>query len=467
MKRVHSTVIEEAMKECLYCNMKIPISYSKQHEVDLHFNETITCKHCGKKSLNTYQQKQHENNTHNDRNCGYCNICEKKYHSISKHNNEKHSGKTFPCDHCAKIFGTKTLLVFHKKSVEGTLVRKQCPECPNSYINLRDNILTFHRGEVRPSHKDKNKCNVCKKLISQYGIEFHKSVCLQQSQTCSLCSKHVTNLEKHLQSMHTVVRSQVCLDIFPGSAVILPILRNHIYDKHIQDICNELQISDCIETEDVTVRERISECFVEHKSERENNRFSCLLCKQSYITRTSITYHMKHHLKYTSRRGKTKCHPCTDCGEMVKPKINHLHKCVIQTFAFMESQQQKKSLEHPDKNKQEHDRLERENEQQEQKYLKQQKLHQQELDNLKNEPDQNEDQHLEHQEEGKNIREKLKKEQEQQKENYEAEQEIKQEELEEEAIEMIKQDIYLQTKEQQNMDQVEEQQLSHHKKNEE
>ena len=242
--------------------------------------------------------------------------------------------------------------------------------------------------------------------------------------------------------------------------MILPILRNHIYDNHTQYICNELQISDCIETEDVTVRERISECFVEHKSVKKNNRFSCLLCKQSYITRTSINYHMKHHLKYTSRRGKTKCHPCTDCGKMVKTKKNHLHECNIQTFAFMESQQQKKGLEHPDKNQQEQDRLERDHGQQEQKYLKQQKLHQQELNNLKNEPDQHEDQHLEHQQ-------KLKKEQEQQKENYGAEQEIKQEQQEEEEREMIKQDIYLQTKEQQNMDQVEEQQLSHHKKEEE
>ena len=220
--------------------------------------------------------------------------------------------------------------------------RKQCPECAKSYINLKDHILTVHKGEMKPSQRDKTKCNSCKKKIFFAEFESHQSVCIQQSQTCSLCFNEVKNLEKHVQSMHVDVKCHVCLEIFPGSALFVPILRNHIYDNHIQDIHAELHISERLDTEDLTERENIAEYFVRHKSTNEGNQFICLLCKQAFVTRTKITYHMKHHLKYTSGHGKRKYYPCSDCGKMVQSRRIKLHKCLINISSIKEQDQQGK-----------------------------------------------------------------------------------------------------------------------------
>ena len=322
----------------------IPRNKLNKHEIELHINDEITCKLCDKKSSNTLQHRQHKSTVHNQKYGGFCIECQKEYKSISTHNNDTHSGQTFKCDHCEKVFKNKTRLLLHQKNVNGTTTKKQCPECANFYINLNDHIRTLHKGEIKPSLKYKTKCHSCKKQIHNADYESHQRICIPQFQICSLCSIKVKDLEKHLQMKHIDIKCEVCFKILTKAAGSIRSLRNHIYDYHIQDICLELQVSKSLTTKDAAEKESIAESFVFHKSIYENGEFKCLLCKKIFYTRPRMTNHMKYHLKYNisgyaKENGSKsyKYHPCTDCGDMIKRTRLSFHKCVIQSYECLPS----------------------------------------------------------------------------------------------------------------------------------
>ena len=106
----------------------------------------------------------------------------------------------------------------------------------------------------------------------------------------------------------------------------LPLLRNHIYENHMESLFAELNITESITTENDQVRDAITRRFCEKKSIPEGSKFKCMICSKIFETMVMMYNHMKNHLKYQSSRASCLA-PCTMCGKMMKRSRLEQHDC--------------------------------------------------------------------------------------------------------------------------------------------
>ena len=329
-KRIHNIEIEGkvGLKKCAFCKEMVPEREINGHRKEFHQNEKVECQKCEKTFMTPSLYKQHFKNMHTTAYTGFCDICQKEVPQLSKHKSEKH--KDSPCSHCDRVFTNPFRLENHMKSVNGTMQRKQCPECSSYFVNLRDHILRTHRGEPKPYQKNGIKCLKCYKWIPKDQYKSHQDSCTIQTQTCSICQKEVRQLEMHLINHSEGVKCVLCPEMFSARKVQYGKLNDHIYEFHIPDIFMEFGIIDDLHTKNNTRRDEIADFFVDKKSVKKDKKNVCVLCEKSFGTRTWMIYHMKTHLRYqVDKRPKT-IFPCTECGKMVSTKKMDQHKCKSQ-----------------------------------------------------------------------------------------------------------------------------------------
>jgi len=330
LKKVHR-IIEKVvtMRQCMFCSEMVPDLHS--HYMEAHKNEVANCKFCDKTFTNPTKYKQHIATVHIRKYSGFCEICQKDCASLMKHNIQVHSSKSFPCDHCEKVFKHEKSLEDHMKSVNGTWDKKQCPECSNFYINVSDHIRRFHRG-----YKGRNKrlfCGSCKKQILQELYEEHKLTCFQSETICHICSASVKNIENHLAQKHKISRIQCGL--CETKATVMGELNIHLETSHFPEIIKELGFTG-FSTEDRQERELIAMKVVEcYASLTSDNKHQCQFCYTETVTKTQILTHMKYHLGYNFKRGKEAkivqsgvCQ-CPQCGKVMKNYQIKTHKCKV------------------------------------------------------------------------------------------------------------------------------------------
>ena len=233
------------------------------------------------------------------------------------------------CNHCEKTFSTQTGLTTHMHSVNGTVPKKQCPECFKYIINVRFHIRTVHRGEIKPFRRNNKRCVICRKFILRDKYDYHKQIC--KPHVCSICFKPVQELERHLLKAHSKgIRCVLCAhsETFQGNKNQSPKgqLRNHIYTTHMQDIFLELGITENLDTEDEKCREDITQYLVDRKSTREGDEHTCQICLEVGNRGTKIFNHMKYHLKYLLPGNRTSS-PCPECGKMLSKTNLNEHVC--------------------------------------------------------------------------------------------------------------------------------------------
>jgi hypothetical protein len=326
LKKVHR-IIEKVvtMRQCVFCSEMVSDLHS--HYMEAHKNEVANCKFCDKTFTNPTKYKQHIATVHIRKYSGFCEICQKECASLMKHNIQVHSSKSFPCDHCEKVFKHEKSLEDHMKSVNGTWDKKQCPECSNFYINVSDHIRRFHRG-----YKGRNKrlfCGSCKKHILKELYEEHKLTCIQEETICHICSDSVKNIENHLVKKHQISRIQCGL--CGMQATVMGELNAHLETAHFPDIIKELGFTG-FSTEDRQERELIAMKVVEcYASLTSDNKYQCQFCYTKTVTKTQMLTHMKYHLGYNFKRGKEAkiVHNgvCPQCGKVLKKNQVETHKC--------------------------------------------------------------------------------------------------------------------------------------------
>ena len=332
VKKVHDIDMEAkiALEECLFCKTMVPGKSLQEHILREHKKDKITCQYCDKTYNSQNKMKMHIGATHERKNAGFCEVCQKEYLYIRNHMNEKHNSEQLKCTHCEKTFKHKQSLNLHMRSVNGTLTRKTCPECQKSVVSLHYHMRIVHQGWTRSS----KHCHNCKTSFPVAKFEEHKAGCHRDFQTCCLCSKKVRNLEHHLGFRHSQVACGFCGDNFAngkggnfakGNGGNL--LRNHIYDIHMESLCAELNITESITTENVKIRDAITQRFVEKKSVPEGSRFKCTICSKLFGTMVQMYSHMKYHLKYMSHK-PSEYSPCTECGKMVRRSKLGQHNCL-------------------------------------------------------------------------------------------------------------------------------------------
>ena len=165
----------------------------------------------------------------------------------------------------------------HMQSVSGTTPKRKCPKCSKYIVNLRDHILTIHRGEIKPRKRNKRFCPACKRFSVKEEFIAHKQIC--KPHTCSICSRVVVSLEQHLLRAHSEdLKCVFCNATFDNTKQLFPKkqqLRNHIYDIRIPDIFVEFCITENINTEKMEVREHNAHYFVDRKSSKEADYHKC------------------------------------------------------------------------------------------------------------------------------------------------------------------------------------------------
>eukprot|EP00092_Neocalanus_flemingeri_P019766 GFUD01021406.1.p1 GENE.GFUD01021406.1~~GFUD01021406.1.p1 ORF type:complete len:753 (-),score=179.50 GFUD01021406.1:10-2268(-) len=327
--KIFHKIIERVvtMRECVFCTEMVPNLHS--HYVEVHKNDIASCKYCDKTFANPTKYKQHIDTVHIKKYAGFCEICQKECASLMKHNVQVHTTQTYPCDHCDKIFKHEKSLDDHMKSVNGTMEKRQCPECSNFYVNVSDHIRRFHRGFKGPK-QFKSFCGSCLKHIPHELYEEHKLTCIKEETICHICSKSVKYIENHLARKHQITRIQCGL--CEMQLTVMGELNTHLRADHFPTILEEAGLlSTDLATEDRIEREKIAMKMVELQvNNTGENKYQCKFCNSETATGTQMLTHMKYHLGYNFKRGKEAKavdSVCPMCGKMIKKYQKKAHKC--------------------------------------------------------------------------------------------------------------------------------------------
>jgi hypothetical protein len=120
LRRVHK-IIEKVviLRECAFCSEKVPTLNLSSHYLEFHKNEELSCENCDQIFTNPSKFKSHVDNSHKKVRSGFCEICQKESGNLKQHMNVCHNEKSFPCDHCDKVFKHPYTLKCHMESVNG------------------------------------------------------------------------------------------------------------------------------------------------------------------------------------------------------------------------------------------------------------------------------------------------------------------------------------------------------------
>ena len=318
-----------SFKKCPFCKTVIPLEEMNRHRISTHLNDTLECKDCQSSFVNEHLLGSHWRNVHSTKYNfkGICNICQKEVPNVKNHMKNGHT--PVQCKHCDKTFSTQKGLTAHMHSVDGTMPKRQCPECFKYIINLKEHIMIVHRGEMKPSKRNKWRCSGCMKFVLKDEYNVHKQLC--KPHICSICLRPVQSLEQHLLQAHSEgLKCVLCADseIFRGKnhQSQKGQLRDHIYETHMEDMFLELGITQNLNTEDEKCREDITQYFVDRKSSREGDEHTCHICLNVNDRGSKIFNHMKYHLKYLPL-GKHAFSPCPRCGKKVSRTKLKEHVC--------------------------------------------------------------------------------------------------------------------------------------------
>jgi len=333
LKRAHS-IIEKVivLRECSFCSEKV--EDLSGHYMQFHKNEQMSCQFCGKAFLNPTKFKCHVDLKHKRINKGFCAICEKEFNNLLRHNRQCHNKKTYPCEHCEKVFKHKATLNDHMSSVNGTRVKKPCPECGNFYVNLYEHIRRFHRGVKKT--RNTRYCTNCRERFDKDNYEDHRISCKLKKTVCYICSKNVVQISTHLTRFHEIYdrKCHLCGNSYQTTII----LNKHLRDEHFPKIIKEELRVFSLDTEDAFQREAIAtklvESFSVKSSDGPSEQIECSFCKYRTSTKINMVVHMKDHLGFTFRKGKSsnpeKERVCPDCGKLVKYGMKmHMKKCKV------------------------------------------------------------------------------------------------------------------------------------------
>lgn len=108
------------------------------------------------------------------------------------------------CDHCPKLFFTKSVIRSHVKAY-GTK-KFECNVCEYKTADKRS--LATHEG----THAVKTECPVCKKQVvsSERHLKWHRA-----EVTCAICQQSICkyNLKRHMK-IHRIQKCETCDKLF-------------------------------------------------------------------------------------------------------------------------------------------------------------------------------------------------------------------------------------------------------------
>ena len=291
----HPSNFVKQSKYCILC--KTEVESQQKHWKDEH-EDTAKCDPCNKifTSSNRYRchlVQCHKTPLEKEKLSGLCKICNIFYKNLQQHEQRNHSNKILKCDHCDKLFSREGLSL-HRQFVDGTSKKEQCPECNNFYIKLKGHIDSVHRGkrkQKKRQHPDRRN---------------------QTEVKCGMCDK-------------TFIWKDVCS------------LNKHIGSNHILSLFDKFGIKIDPSTTDGVEREEIGR-LITANSLTTKGKIQCQLCSREKDTKVSMVSHIKTHLGYNHKKGRSPQphnygpYVCQTCGKLLSGKYpqqvsQHRLKC--------------------------------------------------------------------------------------------------------------------------------------------
>uniref|UniRef100_A0A182VQ38 Uncharacterized protein n=1 Tax=Anopheles minimus TaxID=112268 RepID=A0A182VQ38_9DIPT len=221
-KRIYCDICEEKSPDSTsfdnFWNLKVHMS--GEH------NKTpyLKCPLCGKKYAGRQQLMVHVD-VHNNPEHYRCGVCKEIHQNLDKHMIKAHTPETllpdvknYSCEHCGKMFKYQTNLRSHIDRVHG--VKDVCCDICKKYFNHK--ALSAHK---RSAHTDEMfMCEHCPKMFkTRSGLESHKSdhdETLRKSVKCTICGKEMrrgASMAKHMKTIHSQedpVKCDLCGKMF-------------------------------------------------------------------------------------------------------------------------------------------------------------------------------------------------------------------------------------------------------------
>lgn len=247
----------------------------------------FVCEICAK-SFSTNKDFIVHMHTHNDTDdrphvCPVCTNAFKTLKNLRTHNLEQHTGRSFSCQLCPKIFTLKKSLTVHlryiHKKEEKPFACKMCDfRCIANCLLVVH--MRVHTGDLP------FKCNICVKAYTEKNkLEQHKRQAHGMGLLCKLCNRAYStqkNLDLHINNHHQEMGPFIC-DICGYSTKSKKNLLRH-FQVHLRshecDICKKK-----FPTNSVKISHMRS-----HTGEKP---FKCPICSNTFALKRSISKHIK------------------------------------------------------------------------------------------------------------------------------------------------------------------------------
>ena len=214
---LHVLIVHEGKKnfKCDICNKDFSSkAHLNTHKRDIHEDDenvrTHECTTCNKKFKSTVYLKTHmevhENKRHS---CEECELTFAIKSSLRKHKRYKHSGKTFRCPFCLKVYSGQEYVKLHIKTLHNNnYQRVLCTLCNQSFatkISLRAHVREIHKRV-----KTEIKCEFCENIYTSIpSLKNHKKLQhngkIEDLFECSQCGKTFStnqSLSRHVKGVH-------------------------------------------------------------------------------------------------------------------------------------------------------------------------------------------------------------------------------------------------------------------------
>ncbi|XP_068626132.1 zinc finger protein 11-like [Battus philenor] len=225
--------------ECQVCGFNFETFGSIERHMNVHYRNYV-CEECGTGFVTKYRLRVHAKSLH--------------------------SGGTFPCDICKKVYSTLQKQKNHVAAVHMNVKRFKCPKCSerfSEYFRRQKHLVDVHG--VAPL---RYKCNVCDKSFDRRYT-----------------------LSRHLKRDHLEERDFQC-NVCSYTCFTKNELRVHMV-KH-----NGERIYECSVCKKSYARKKtLKEHMRIHNNDR---RFACAVCGQAFVQKCSLKGHIKtHHIEYS------------------------------------------------------------------------------------------------------------------------------------------------------------------------
>ncbi|XP_050087552.1 zinc finger protein 43-like [Anopheles aquasalis] len=235
-KRIYCEICEEAKPNSTSFDnfWDLKVHMGNEHNK----NPYLKCHLCLAK-LPCRQQLMVHVDVHNNPENYRCEVCSEIHQNLEKHMIKAHTPETsvpqeknYSCEHCGKMFKCETNLKNHIDRVHG--VKDVCCDICNKSFNRK--ALGAHK---RSAHSDEMyMCEHCPKMFkTRSGLESHKGehdANLRKSVKCTLCGKEMrrgASMAKHMKTIHSQedpVSCNLCGKVFRTSFHML---------RHRQNTC--------------------------------------------------------------------------------------------------------------------------------------------------------------------------------------------------------------------------------------